>query len=138
MNFDRMLAPLQPLFLSILRIVMGLLFLHYGIAKFFKFPVVSFFAKLTTQQTIAGTLEFAGGILLILGLFTRPVAFILSGLMAFAYFLGHGLKNGLSETTFLPIANGGVGALIFCFVCLYLSAAGGGPLSLDAIVRRRA
>ncbi len=138
MNFDRMLAPMQPLFLSVLRIVMGLLFLHYGIAKFFKFPVVPFFAKLTNLQIVAGSLEFAGGILLIVGLFTRPVAFILSGLMAFAYFLGHGLRNGLSETTFLPIANGGVSALIFCFVCLYLAAAGGGPLSLDAIVRRRA
>lgn len=134
---DRMLAPWQPALLSLLRFMMGLLFLHYGIAKFFKFPAVPYFANLTTQQTIAGSLELVGGILLILGLFTRPAAFILSGLMAFAYFLGHGLKNGLSEATFLPIANQGVSAVIFCFVCLYLSAAGGGPFSADAILRKK-
>lgn len=80
---------------------------------------------------LAGSLELVGGVLILLGLFTSPVAFILSGEMAFAYFRGHFPRG------FLPIRNGGELAVLYCFVFLYLSAAGAGPLSLDALIRRK-
>jgi putative oxidoreductase len=80
---------------------------------------------------VAGLLELVGGLLLLLGLFTRPVAFLLSGLMAFAYFIGHAPRD------FWPIVNGGELAALYCFLFLYLAAAGGGPWSLDRWLRRR-
>jgi putative oxidoreductase len=80
---------------------------------------------------IAGCLELILGGLLLLGLFTRPVAFILSGEMAFAYFIEHFPKN------FFPVINNGTAAILFCFACLYLSTAGGGPISLDAMMRKK-
>jgi putative oxidoreductase len=119
----------QPCVLSLLRIMTGLLFLQYGMAKLLKFPSVPLFEDVTLFSLIglAGTIELVGGALVILGLFTRPVAFILAGEMAFAYFLGHAPRG------FLPILNGGNLAILFCFVFFYLSFAGGGPWSLDAL-----
>jgi putative oxidoreductase len=124
-----------PRVLSLLRMITGLLLFQYGVAKILKFPVLPYFANIPPLITVAGTIELIGGALLLLGLFTRPVAFILSGLMAFAYFLGHMFKSG--EPVFLPLINGGTAAILFCFACLYLAAAGGGPLSLDAIIRKK-
>jgi putative oxidoreductase len=84
-----------------------------------------------TRPWFATVLELVGGTLVLLGLFTRPVAFVLSGLMAFAYFLVHAPRH------FFPVVNGGEPAVLLCFVFLYLSATGAGPVSLDAVLRRR-
>src|ERR1700712_1100 len=132
-KFNRTLAGCEPMVLSIFRIVIGLLLFQYGVAKLFKYPPVPMFEKveLMSLYGAAGSLELILGGLLILGLFTRPVAFVLSGEMAFAYFLGHFPKG------FLPILNGGNAAILFCFACLYLACAGGGPWSIDAMMRRR-
>jgi putative oxidoreductase len=110
-----------------------LLFLQYGVAKLFKWPPVPMFEKVEwlSLYGAAGTIELIGGILLVLGLFTRPVAFIASGEMAFAYFMSHAPHG------FFPILNHGDLAILFCFVFLYLACAGGGPYSLDAIVREK-
>src|SRR5262252_3598209 len=119
----------QPCVLSLLRIMTGLLFLQYGMAKLLKFPPVPLFKDVTLFSLLglAGTVELIGGALVILGLFTRPVAFILAGEMAFAYFLGHAPRG------FLPILNGGNLAILFCFVFFYLFFDGAGPWSLDAL-----
>jgi len=118
-----------PYVLSLLRIMTGLLFLQYGMAKLLKFPAMPLFKDVTLFSLLglAGTIELIGSVLVILGLFTRPVAFILAGEMAFAYFFGHAPQG------FLPILNGGNLAILFCFVFFYLSFAGGGPWSLDAL-----
>src|SRR5436305_13352676 len=115
------------------RIVAGLLLFQHGMAKFFSFPPVPAFATVELMSLIgaAGTLELILGGLLIIGLFTRPVAFILSGEMAFAYFIGHFPRG------FIPLLNGGNAAILFCFACLYLTFAGGGAWSVDAMMRRR-
>lgn len=117
----------SPRLLSVLRIITAFLFLQHGTAKLFGFPHVAFFDELNLFSLIgfAGVLEVVGGLLLVLGLFTRPVAFILSGQMAFAYFIGHA-PEGL-----IPLLNGGEPAILFCFIFLYLAAAGGGAWSLD-------
>ena len=124
MNIDRV----QPYLLSLFRFVTGLIFLHYGIAKLFKFPPVEIFANVTPLSLwgVAGTIELVCGALLVLGLLTRPAAFILSGEMACAYFIEH------FPQSFYPLLNDGGLAIILCFGCLYLAAAGGGPISLDA------
>jgi putative oxidoreductase len=116
----------QPQLLGLLRIVTALLFLQHGTAKLFGFPHVAAFdgLRLLSFLGLAGVLELAGGILLLLGIFTRPVAFILSGEMAFAYFLVHAPKS------FFPILNQGELAVLNCFVFLYLASAGGGAFSL--------
>ena len=101
-KFDRMLAGWEPMVLSIFRIVTGLLLFQYGVAKLLKFPVLPYFANIPPLITTAGALELVGGALLILGLFTRPVAFILCGEMAFAYFMGHMFKAGLAAPVFIP------------------------------------
>ena len=137
-KFNKMLAGAEPMVLSIFRIVTGLLLFQYGIAKIFKFPVLPYFANIPPLITVAGTLELVLGALLILGLWTRPVAFILSGEMAFAYFMGHMFKAGFGAPVFIPLLNGGNAAILFCFACLYLACAGGGPWSLDAMMRKRA
>ena len=113
----------------------GLLFLEHGTAKVLGFPAgagpyLGF--QFTTLPGISGILELVGGILLVLGLFTRVTAFILSGEMAVAYFMVHAPKS------FYPVVNKGEIAVLYCFVFLYLAAAGGGPWSLDALMRRRA
>ena len=127
---DQMLSKYQPIALSLFRFITGLLLFQYGVAKILKFPVLPYFANIPPLITTAGAIELVGGALLMLGLFTAPVAFILSGEMAFAYFLGHMFKTG--EPVFHPLLNGGTAAILFCFACLYLATAGGGPYSLDA------
>jgi putative oxidoreductase len=132
---DQAFAKFQPAALSLFRFITGLLLLQYGIAKIFKFPVLPYFANIPPLSQVAATLELVGGALLLLGLFTRPVAFILAGEMAFAYFLGHMFKG--ADPVFLPLLNGGTAAILFCFSCLYLATSGGGPISLDAILRKK-
>ena len=120
-----------PRVLSILRIVVGLVLLQYGLAKLFGWPAVKMFQNLQLFSLfgIAGMFELVGGTLLLLGLFTRPVAFILSGEMAAAYFIEH------FPHSFFPIQSEGDLAVTLCFTFLYLSFAGGGPWSLDAFLR---
>jgi putative oxidoreductase len=120
-----------PRILSVLRIVLGLVLLQYGLAKLFGWPAVRIFEDLPwlSLYGIAGMFELVGGTLLVLGLFTRPVAFILSGEMAAAYFIEH------FPHSFFPIQSGGDLAVSLCFAFLYLSFAGGGPWSLDALLR---
>ncbi|WP_291856388.1 DoxX family protein [Bradyrhizobium sp.] len=137
-QFDKMLAKWQPAALSLLRFITGLLLFQFGVAKLLKFPAIpegNAYAFLNKVQLMslggaAGVLELILGALLLIGLFTRPAAFVLSGLMAFAYFLGHAPKN------FFPLINGGTLAILFCFACLYLSTAGGGPYSVDAMRKK--
>ncbi len=119
--------------LSVMRIIFAFLFMQHGGQKLFDFPIAKAGAplELFSQMGAAGVLEFFGGLLLFLGLFTRPVAFLLSGQMAFAYFMVHFPRG------FWPIANNGEPAVLFCFAFLYLSAAGGGPWSLDRLYRKR-
>ena len=126
-QFNKMLARWEPMVLSIFRIMVGLLLFQYGVAKILKFPVLPYFANIPPLITAAGWIELVLGALLVLGLFTRPVAFILSGEMAVAYFLAHAPHG------FFPIVNMGELAVIYCFAFLYLSAAGPGPWSVDAM-----
>jgi putative oxidoreductase len=115
--------------LAALRVVTGLLFLEHGTAKYFKFPLTDYFkdgVEAFSLMGLAGGLELVGGILIILGLFTRLTAFVLAGEMAVAYFMAH-MSQG-----FFPVNNGGEAAIMFCFVFLYLAAAGAGAFSLDA------
>lgn len=129
MNFPY-LTRFQPVLLSLFRFITGLLLFQYGVAKIFKFPVLPYFASIPPLIWTAGAIELVLGALLMLGLFTRLSAFILSGEMAFAYFMGHMFKG--ETPVFLPLLNGGTAAILFCFACLYLSAAGGGSVSVDA------
>lgn len=121
-----------PRALSVLRIITGLMIIQHGMAKLIGFPAVATFAHLNPFSLIgaAGFIELIGGALLIIGFLTQPVAFIISGEMAFAYFMAHAPKS------FFPLINGGTLAIIFCFACLYLSTAGAGPWSVDAATRR--
>jgi putative oxidoreductase len=116
----------SPRLLSILRIVTGFLFMAHGTQKMLGFPVPRAFPlELRSLGGVAGVLELVGGALMLVGLFTRPVAFVLSGLMAFAYFLAHAPQG------FWPIVNRGELSALYCFVFLYFAAAGGGPWSVD-------
>ncbi|MGJ4890803.1 DoxX family protein [Bradyrhizobium sp. HKCCYLRH3099] len=132
---EQMLSKWQPAVLSLFRFITGLLLFQYGVAKIFKFPVIPYFANIPPLIYTAGMVELVLGALLMVGLLTRPVAFILSGQMAFAYFLGHMFKTG--EPVWLPLLNNGTAAIAFCFSCLYLATAGGGPISLDALLRKK-
>jgi putative oxidoreductase len=121
------LAKWEPQLLSVLRIVAGLLFLEHGMTKLFHFPHVAMFdGPLTPMIIAAGAIEFIGGLLITIGLFTRIAAFICSGEMAVAYWMVHFTRGGP-----FPVINGGEGAILFCFVFLFLAAAGAGPWSLD-------
>lgn len=121
----------QPRILSLLRIIVGFLLLWHGSQKLFGFPPSQGGGgELSTLMLIAGILEFFGGLLLVLGLLTRWTAFILSGLMAVAYFMVH------APGAFLPIVNRGELAVLYCFVFFYLFFAGGGSLSLDRMLNK--
>jgi putative oxidoreductase len=126
------LAAWRPQALSLLRIITGLLIIQHGMGKIIGFPVVAMYATVQPFSLVgaAGFIELIGGALLIIGLWTRPVAFILAGEMAFAYFIGHFPKG------FHPLINGGTLAILYCFACLYLSTAGAGPWSVDAANKR--
>ena len=119
-----------PKLLALLRIVAALLFIEVGCVKMFGFPAsmpAGFEFHVFSLIGLAGILEVFGGLAMLLGIWTRPVAFVLAGEMAFAYFMGHFSTGG-----FWPTVNGGLGAIMFCFVWLYFSAAGAGVGSLDA------
>ena len=127
MQTPAFLAPWTPRVLGILRIIIGFLFLQHGTAKLLGIPHVAMFdgLQLFSLIGVAGILELVGGILILIGLWTRPTAFILSGEMAFAYFIAHAGSN------FLPLLNGGELAVIYCFVFLYFAFAGAGAFSID-------
>ena len=131
MDIDRIAARSQPYVLSLFRFVTGLLLFHYGVAKLFKFPPVEIFEDVTPLSLwgVAGMIELTLGGLLLLGLFTRLAAFIVSGEMAFAYFIEH------LPHSFFPIVNDGALAIVLCFACLFFATAGGGPISVDALRR---
>ena len=128
------LRPWEPRMRGILRIIVGLLFLEHGTAKLLDFPATQnhrAYDLMTLSPGLSGLLEFVGGILLTLGLFTRPVAFILSGEMAFAYFMSHAPRG------FYPIAQGGNAgelAIIYCFIFLYFFFVGAGAWSIDQLL----
>jgi len=127
MNF---LRPYTQQILSLLRIMSGLLLLQHGTTKYLNFPVGPMNnASPTTMGGAAGIFELVGGVLLIIGLFTRPVAFILSGMCAVAYYWAHAGRG------FFPLLNQGELAALYAFVFLYLAAAGGGAWSVDRSVR---
>jgi putative oxidoreductase len=134
---ENFLASYRPQLLSLFRFMTGLLLFQFGVAKILKFPAGTPFEKVELMSLIgaAGTIELILGGLLMVGLFSRVAAFILSGEMAFAYFLGHMYKSG--APVFHPLFNGGTAAAMFCFACLYLAAAGPGPWSLDAMMRKK-
>jgi putative oxidoreductase len=127
MSVENAIAAWTPRVLSIVRIVVALIFMEHGTQKLLGFPPgqnpsPALFSLLGVQ----GVIELVGGFLLLIGLFTRPVAFILSGDMAVAYFMSH------APLSFYPILNRGDGAILYCFIFLYLAFAGGGPWSVDA------
>jgi putative oxidoreductase len=132
-TFNKMLARFEPQVLSIYRIVTALLLFQYGVAKHLKFPPGTPFEKVDPLSLfgVAGMFELVVGGLLLLGLFTRVAAFILCGEMAFAYFISHFPRG------FIPLLNSGNLAIMFCFSCLYFACAGGGPFSLDALMRKK-
>src|SRR5690242_7015406 len=120
----------EPRMLSVLRIMIGLLYMEHGLAKVLGFPLQpnhAPYSLFTLNPGFQGLLELVGGLLLALGLFTRPVAFILAGNMAVAYFMAHAPKG------FFPLLNGGELAIVYCFVFLYFWVAGGGGWSLDRL-----
>jgi putative oxidoreductase len=129
------MAAWYPRVLGLLRIVTGYLFIAHGTAKHLRMPHVAMFDNLQAWSLpwIAGGLELVGGALIIVGLFTRPTAFVLSGLMAFAYFIGHASRG----TPLVPLLNGGELAALYSFVFLFFSVAGSGAWSLDNLLRGR-
>jgi putative oxidoreductase len=128
---DEFCEKWQPYFLSVLRIMTGLLFLEHGTGKYLGFPHLERVPPALSLPGIGGMLELVGGALIVVGLFTRPVAFLLSGEMAVAYFVAH------FPRAFFPLINAGESAVLFCFVFLYLFFAGPGPWSIDAMMKRK-
>lgn len=127
----KFLKPYSPFLLSALRIMSGLLLLQHGTTKYLSFPETQMSgASPASMSGAAGLIELVGGVLIVAGLFTRPVSFIVSGMLAVAYFYAHAGRD------FFPILNGGELAALYCFVFLYLAAAGPGPLSVDRILKR--
>ena len=124
------LEEFEPQFRAVLRIVVAFLFLQHGTAKFFGVPHVAMFDGLQLMSLLgaAGVIELVGGTLVLIGLFTRPAAFVLSGEMAVGYFMAHAAHGGVLT----PILNQGESAVLFCFVFLYLASAGAGAWSIDA------
>lgn len=128
------LTAWAPRVLSILRIMAALTFMAHGTQKLLNFPMRSGEGpgpELLSMIGIAGAIELIGGALLVLGLFTRPVAFLCSGLMAAAYFIAHAPRD------FFPTLNGGDAAILFCFIFLYMVFAGGGAWSVDALLKKK-
>lgn len=115
----------QPQMLGVLRIITGLLFMQHGTMKHLGFPASEALPAAMSAPWFAGWFELIGGLLLVLGLFTRPVAFVLSGVMAAAYFMAHAPQN------FFPVLNGGDAAILYCFVFLYFVFSGPGAFSID-------
>jgi putative oxidoreductase len=115
----------RPYILSVLRIVVAMLFLEHGLQKYFGFPSAG--PPMTPLLYVQGVIEVVGGILLLVGAYTRMVAFILAGNMAVAYFMAHFPRS------FFPAMNDGDAAVLFCFVFLYIAFAGSGPWSVDRI-----
>jgi putative oxidoreductase len=133
-NSNSFFTTWSPRMLSVLRIVVALLFMQHGSQKLFNVPPGPpglFPVPLFSLLSVAGILELIGGLFILLGLFTRPVAFLLSGEMAVAYFMNHAPKG------FWPVLNGGELAALYCFTFLYFAVAGGGQWSLDYQLRRR-
>jgi putative oxidoreductase len=128
MDLEALGTTWAPRLLSVMRIATGLFLLQHGLGKIFKFPVVAAFAKLDlgSMPGIAGFFELIGGALLVVGLFSRPVAFIMSGMCAVGYFTVHAPRG------FYTVLNGGELIALYAFVLLYLAAAGPGPWSIDA------
>ncbi len=127
MLFENLTTAWAPRGLGVLRIMSAMLFTEHGTLKILEFPTSDKPApEILSLGGIAGVLELFGGALLVLGLFTRPVAFVLSGVMAFAYFIAHAPRS------FFPVLNGGDAAILYCFVFLYFVLAGGGVWSIDA------
>ncbi len=120
-----------PYVLSILRVVAALLFFEHGTSRLFGWPSPLPTPEFLSLYWFAGAIEFVGGALLVLGLFSRPAALIMSGEMAFAYFLSHASHG------FFPILNRGDSSILYCFVFLYIAFAGAGPWSLDALISRK-
>ena len=118
-------------FLSVLRIMTGLLFLEHGTAKYLGFPHLEKVPDPISMSGVSGMFELVGGALIVLGLFTRPVAFLLSGNMAVAYFYAH------APRAFFPMLNAGEAAILYSFVFLYIFFAGPGPWSVDAMMKRK-
>jgi len=123
MSLSERLSPYQPAALTVLRVVTALLFVEHGTQKVFGFPPAPY--EITTLFFVAGIIELVGGIFVLLGLFTRPIAFLLSGEMAIAYFMVH------MQIDFFPANNQGDGAILFCFIFLFLVFAGPGIWALD-------
>ena len=132
-DFAEIRTDWTPRMLSVFRIVVALLYLQHPLAKFFAFPHVAAFDNLQPFSLIwvAGVIELIGGLLLLVGLFARPAAFILSGEMAVAYFMIRPSRG------FFPLLNGGESEVFYCFAFLYLAFAGAGPWSIDQLGRRR-
>jgi putative oxidoreductase len=130
---ENFLAPWRPQLLSILRIMTGLMLTVHGTAKLLAFPIHPPFNNVPSGSPswYAAFFEIILGPLLVIGLFTRPVAFILSGLAAVAYFYAHAPRS------FYPLVNGGELAVLYAFVLIYITAAGAGPWSVDAAVRNK-
>jgi putative oxidoreductase len=124
------LGDWSPRILSVLRFITGFLFLWHGSQKLFNFPPAEKVSEASAFMTFTGILEFGGGVLILIGLFTRPVAFILSGMMAVAYFMAH------ASGGFLPLVNRGELAVVYCFIFFYLVFAGGGAWSVDRLIRK--
>ena len=132
MALEQTLAAPSPYIRSIVRIVIALLFLEHGLSRLFGWPSALPTPPALTMYWFAGAIELVGGALLVLGLFTRPAALIMSGEMAFAYFISH------APAGFFPILNRGDAAILYCFIFLYIAFAGGGPWSIDALMGRKA
>lgn len=129
---DSIITSWTPRLLSVLRIISAFLFVEHGTQKWLAFPAPPASpVSIASLGGAAGLFELIGGALLLIGLFTRPVAFVLSGVMAFAYFIAHAPQG------FWPLLNRGELAVLYCFVFLYLAAAGGGPWSVDSLMRRK-
>ena len=128
---ERFLGRFEPYFYAILRIIAGFLFIWHGTQKLFGFPPSNQPAQsLNALMAVGGTIEFVGGLLILIGLFAGFAAFLASGMMAVAYFMAH------ASGGFLPLVNRGELAVLYCFVFLYIASRGSGPLSVDSLIFR--